>query len=85
MKRIQSINEILKKQCLNKLRDDLREKYYYTNRAVKIYRLNNNIFFNLKTRAVNINYIKDFISTIDKNYIDKIFKKNMNFIIQPCS
>lgn len=85
MKRIQSINEILKKQCLNKLRDDLREKYYYTNRAVKIYRSNTNIFFNLKTRAVNINYIKDFISTIDKNYINKIFKKDMNFIIRPCS
>lgn len=84
MKKMRSINEILRKQCINKLKDDLRETYYYTNRAVKIYRSNNNIFFSLKTCAVNINYIKDFISTIDKNYVNRIFKKDMNFIIQPC-
>jgi len=84
MSRLQSINEILKKQCIDKLKSDLQEKYYYTNRVVKIYKSHNNIFFKLKTPAVNINYIRDFISTIDKIYINNIFKQTINFVIQPC-
>ena len=81
---LKSINTILQKQYLDKLKDDLREKYYYTNRVVKIYKSSNNISFYLKTRAVNINYIQDFISTIDKTYVNNIFKQTINFVIKLC-
>ena len=82
--RLKSMNEIIRWQYIEKLKDDLRKKYYYSNRVVKIYKIKNNIYFRIKTRAVNINYIYDFISTLDKNYANQIFNQNINFIVQLC-
>ena len=82
MKKILTVNEMTKLQLINELRDSLREKYYYNNRQVRIFRKADDIIFSIKTCAVNVSYIRDFINTLDINYINTIFKKNMNIVIQ---
>lgn len=82
MKKILTVNEIAKLQLINELRNLLREKYYYSNRQVRIFRKANDIVFSIKTCVVNASYIQDFINTLDINYINTIFKKNMNIVIQ---
>lgn len=77
-----SKKEILKQNYLNKLRDSLYEKYYYRNRSVSIQCKRNVIYFNVRTKSVNLDYINDFINSIDKIELQSIFKKEMSIVVE---
>lgn len=68
-----SKQEILKRQYLNFLRDLLYDRLHYSNRQVRISYHNGVITFTIKTLAVNLDYINEFVASLDKNEAKTFF------------